>query len=88
MEDWSQDGKYIIYQHGNINQAISALPISGDSKSFSIVESPFDLDEPHLSFSGKWIAYNSNESGIWEIIDYYWFFSVNQIYFFFRSGIS
>jgi len=31
------------------------------------VETPFEKDAPHVSPDGRWIAYNSNESGRWEV---------------------
>jgi len=68
MEDWSQDGKYIIYlATDGLTESIRALLLSEDQEPLTIVESTFNLDEPHLSFDGKWLAYNSNKSGTWEI---------------------
>ena len=31
------------------------------------MRSPFSQDEPHFSFDGKWLAYESLESGTWQI---------------------
>jgi Tol biopolymer transport system component len=68
MEDWSQDGKYIIYlATDGLTQSIRALPLSEDQEPFTIIESTSDIDEPHLSFDGKWLAYNSNKSRTWEV---------------------
>jgi Tol biopolymer transport system component len=39
------------------------LPLFGDRKPILVSESPFAEDEPQFSFDGKWLAYNSNESG-------------------------
>ena len=40
---------------------------SGDRKPFPLVQSPFRKDEPHFSYDGKWLAYDSDESGTWQI---------------------
>jgi eukaryotic-like serine/threonine-protein kinase len=43
------------------------LPLFGDRKPFPLVQSPFRKDEPHFSYDGKWLAYDSDESGTWQI---------------------
>jgi len=65
-EDWSKDGRYIAYGLGTPTD-LFVSPLFGERKSFPIVQSPFDQDEPHFSFVGKWIAYGSNESGTWQV---------------------
>ena len=40
-----------------------ALPLFGDRTPILVSQSPFAEDEPRFSFDGKWLAYNSNESG-------------------------
>jgi Tol biopolymer transport system component len=65
-EDWSRDGRYLAY---GVNSGTAAfgnlyvLPLFGDRKPILVSESPFAEDEPQFSFDGKWLAYNSNESG-------------------------
>ena len=43
------------------------LPISGDKKPFPFLKTPFQEREGQFSPDGKWIAYQSNESGRFEI---------------------
>jgi Tol biopolymer transport system component len=65
-EDWSKDGKYLVYgvnAGGAAFGDLFALPLFGDRKPFPVAQSPFADDEPRFSFDGKWLAYNSNESG-------------------------
>ena len=43
------------------------LPVSGDKKPFPFLKTPFEEREGQFSPDGKWIAYQSNESGRFEI---------------------
>jgi eukaryotic-like serine/threonine-protein kinase len=65
--DWSRDGKYIIYSKGTSGGTwqLWALPLRGDSKPLMIVpHAAFSLGASgSLSPDGKWIAYASDESG-------------------------
>jgi serine/threonine protein kinase len=66
----SADGRYLIYGRRLSNEAgyhIWALPLTGEGKPFPIVQDGFDEDFPSLSGDGKWMAYQSNESGRREI---------------------
>lgn len=67
ITDWSEDGKYIAYTFGLGDTDLYAIPLFGDQKPFPIVKSPSSQDECHFSFDGKWFAYNSNESGTWQV---------------------
>jgi eukaryotic-like serine/threonine-protein kinase len=65
-EDWSKDGRYLVYGLNSGTAGfgdIEALPLFGDRKPVQVARSPFAEDEPRFSFDGKWLAYNSNESG-------------------------
>jgi Tol biopolymer transport system component len=65
--DWSKDGNHLLYistiagsgQGGDVY----ALPMTGEPKSIPVVVSRFAEDEARFSFDGRWVAYNSNESG-------------------------
>ncbi|MDA2931469.1 protein kinase, partial [Acidobacteria bacterium AH-259-O06] len=66
IEDWSPDGRFIVYILTG-GRAVYALPLLEDQKPKLLLETPFDKDEFHLSPDGQWVAYNSNESGRWEV---------------------
>ncbi len=68
-EDWSRDGRYLIYAMNLLGNSgdILALPLFGDRKPFPVVQSPAADDEPRLSPDGNWLAYNSNVSGVHQV---------------------
>ncbi len=67
---WSTDGRYIIYDNiGNkaTGSDVWALPTFGDRKPFPIVQTPATDFYGSVAPDGKWIAYESDESGRGEI---------------------
>jgi serine/threonine protein kinase len=66
--DWSLDGAFLLYRSFDPRRAYDILALRlEDRKSFPLVQT--DADERNAQFSpdGKWIAYQSNESGRFEI---------------------
>jgi eukaryotic-like serine/threonine-protein kinase len=66
VDDWSSDGRYVIFRRG-LGQAIYSLPMEGEPKPQLIAEMPGDSDQSQLSPNGKWLAFQANESGRWEV---------------------
>jgi Tol biopolymer transport system component len=69
-DDWSPDGKYILYERSggpSTKVDLWVLPLDDSSKPYAYLETPFE--EAHATFSpdGRWVAYASNESGRPEI---------------------
>ena len=67
---WSADGRYILFDNnGQKTKAtdVWALPLFGDRKPFPVVQSPGWTITAHSLPDGKWVAYNSDESGRGEI---------------------
>ena len=69
-EDWSQDGRFIIYQIPGTKTGqdlwIAPQPAqgeSGDRKPFPYLQTGFDERHGRFSPDGRWVAYSSNESG-------------------------
>jgi serine/threonine protein kinase len=66
-DDWSRDGKYLLYSRGTSGGAweIWVLPLEGERKPFLVVpHTSFGLGSSGaLSPDGRWIAYASDESG-------------------------
>ena len=65
--DWSPDGRFILFVKCKTDCGIWALPMDGDRIAFPVVETAFNETNPQFSPDGKWIAYQSNESGGVEI---------------------
>jgi Tol biopolymer transport system component len=59
--DWSIDGRLLIYGTGGLE--ILSVPILGDRKPKLFLESEFTKNNAKLSPDGRWLAYQSNESG-------------------------
>jgi dipeptidyl aminopeptidase/acylaminoacyl peptidase len=67
--DWSADDRFVLYrsQHPQTRYDIWALPLQGDRKPFAVVQTGVDERDAQFSPDGKWIAYESDESGRFEI---------------------
>ncbi len=69
---WSSDGRFILYSSAQNNGDLMVLPVSstekpGDRKPFPFLSTPFNEMQGTFSPDGKWVAYQSNESGRFEI---------------------
>ncbi len=64
-DDWSRDGKYLVYGEFSpqTNTDIYLLPLTGDRKPVVFLKTPFGEGRSQFSPDGRWIAYNSDESG-------------------------
>ena len=65
----SRDGKYLLYatQVPQTGVDLWAMELTGEQRPFPVAQSPFDEMSGQFSPSGKWIAYQSNESGNVEV---------------------
>jgi Tol biopolymer transport system component len=63
VEDWSMDGRHILYMDGG---DVWALPVDGGQR-VRVTSTAVAEDEPQFSPDGRWIAYMSPESGNAEI---------------------
>ena len=68
---FSPDGRYLVYDKkvskSESSFHIWALPLFGDGKPFPVVQDAFEERWASVSPDGKWMAYQSNESGRKEI---------------------
>jgi Tol biopolymer transport system component/predicted Ser/Thr protein kinase len=68
VEDWSGDGKYLMYNY-QLPSGIHLymLPLADDRKPVPFLNTEFLTHEGQFSPNGRWVAYCSNESGRTEI---------------------
>ena len=66
---WSQDGRYLVYcrQDAKTGWDVWALPTFGDRKPIPVVQTTFADLHGKLSVDGRYLLYQSNESGRQEI---------------------
>jgi Tol biopolymer transport system component len=69
VTDWSSDGEYLIlyYVTAATGRDIAVLPMSGDRRPIPYAEGPYATSHARISPDGRWIAYESTESGESEI---------------------
>ena len=67
--DWSNDGRIVALARlgAGTGWDIWALPMDGSRDAFPVVATPFVDSRPRFSPDGRWIAYESDESGRSEI---------------------
>src|SRR5262249_42269942 len=70
--DWSPDGKFLLYRNYDLKTAydIWALPLGANAhpgRPFAVVQTKDEERDGQFSSDGKWIAYQSNTSGSFEI---------------------
>jgi dipeptidyl aminopeptidase/acylaminoacyl peptidase len=67
--DWSPDGQILLYSQlstkGDLD--IWALPLGGTRTPFEVVRTDFNEQQPQFSPDGRWIAYQSDKTGRFEI---------------------
>ena len=68
LNAWSEDGHLVLHSpNPKLGNSVYAFSPGEDEKPRLLIEDAFLKDELHLSPDGKWIAYNSNESGRHEV---------------------
>ncbi|MEO6080481.1 MAG: TIR domain-containing protein [Steroidobacteraceae bacterium] len=66
---WSPDGRYLLFFSANPATGVDTwiLPMTGDRLPSVMLKTPFFEVWPRFSPDGKWVAYQSDESGRFEI---------------------
>jgi Tol biopolymer transport system component len=66
--DWSPDGRFLLYRISSAKTGFDLWALSlMDGRAFPVVRTEFAEKEAQFSPDGKWFAYQSNESGRFEI---------------------
>jgi serine/threonine protein kinase/Tol biopolymer transport system component len=68
-QDWSSDGKYLLCSQTGpkTGEDIWSLPMTGDPSAVPLVQSRYNEMNPSLSGDSRWMAYDSDESGRYEV---------------------
>jgi Tol biopolymer transport system component len=69
--DWSKDGRFLLYgeDDAKTGRDLLALPVTGnDRKPIPVATSSFDENNGQFSPDGRFVAYETNESGRFEIV--------------------
>ncbi len=64
-DDWSHDGRYLIYESPSPQTRYDLywIPMDGDRKPVSYLQTEFNEFHARLSPDGHWLAYTSDETG-------------------------
>jgi eukaryotic-like serine/threonine-protein kinase len=67
--DWSKDGQYVAFTSSSPTTRLDlwVLPMFGDRKPISFLQTSFNEDGPRFSPDGHFIAYYSDDSGSYEV---------------------
>ena len=65
-KDWTPDGAAILFIKDD-GRSLYRLPLSGSRRPELLLETPFPKDQFRVSPDGRWIAFDSLESGRWEV---------------------
>jgi Tol biopolymer transport system component len=66
-ENWTRAGDALLFMTLGRSRTFWALPMQGKGKPERLLSGEFNLDEPHVSPDGRWLAYVSTESGRFEV---------------------
>jgi Tol biopolymer transport system component/predicted Ser/Thr protein kinase len=66
LDDWSADGKYLLF-HLPPPAKMFYVPLSGDRQPVLLTTASASIDGAHFSPDGKWVVYQTTESGISEV---------------------
>jgi hypothetical protein len=65
VDDWTRDGGRLVVR--TFGKAVYSVPMEGERTARLLADTPFVEDQCQVSTDGRWIAFNSDESGRWEV---------------------
>jgi Tol biopolymer transport system component len=65
VDDWTADGRWLVVR--TFGRAVYAVSMSGEPEPRLLADTPYVEDQTEVSPDGRWIAFNSDESGRWEV---------------------
>ncbi len=67
LDDWSRDGQFLLFHLPLPNGRLFSVPVNGGGPATLLTESKVALDGAHFSPDGKWVVYQTNETGAYEV---------------------
>ncbi len=65
LDQWTPDGRFVIFR--NHGKEVYAMPLAGDRTVRMLVDTPYEEDEVQVSPDGRSVAFDSDESGRFEV---------------------
>jgi Tol biopolymer transport system component len=65
LDDWTADGRSLVVR--TFGRAVYAVSLTGDRRATLLADTPYVEDQSQVSPDGRMIAFNSDESGRWEV---------------------
>ncbi len=65
VDDWTADGRLLIVR--TFGRAVYSVPFQGDRSPTQLVDTPYVEDQTQVSPDRRLVAFNSDESGRWEV---------------------
>jgi Tol biopolymer transport system component len=67
--DWSRDGRFLLYNSLDPKSGVDiwGLPLEGSREPFEVIRTSFNEQHPQLSPDGRWVAYQSDRTGRFEV---------------------
>ncbi len=65
VDDWTRDGRHLVVR--TFGRAVYLVPTEGERTAQMLTDTPYVEDQSQVSADGRWIAFNSDESGRWEV---------------------
>ena len=67
--DWSRDGRFLLYAElePKTKWDLKVLPLGGNKKPMSVIQTEFNEGDGRFSPDGRWIAFWSDKSGRYEV---------------------
>jgi eukaryotic-like serine/threonine-protein kinase len=70
--DWSRDARFVLFAKTNPKDKnirdLWVLPLASDQKPYPYLATGFDKYNAALSADGRWLAYSSKESGMYQVV--------------------
>ena len=65
VDTWTPDGQSVVVR--TVGRAVYTVSVHGDRTPHLLVDTPYTEDKLHISPDGRWVAFNSDESGRFEV---------------------